>query len=184
MFSTPLCRGSEVNSLITASGRIRPTAVFTAAASSASAMAASAPISLNAVAESGDRVSANTSCWFACKRRFDSRPIALVAPAIKILIAFYTQHALPRKNASSAGSPRNISTRTSVSKWDRQFRLIRVHHEHREELRRFCFAGIGADDVAVAGQLGEALSSLVGRHRSIIDLTADRSLKHGRVDEG
>jgi hypothetical protein len=26
--------------------------------------------------------------------------------------------------------------------------------------------------VAVAGQLGEALSRLVGRHRSVIDLTA------------
>ena len=44
--------------------------------------------------------------------------------------------------------------------------------------------GIGADTVAVAGQLGEALSGLVGRHRSVVDLTADRPLKHGRVDEG
>src|ERR1700746_3962789 len=87
-------------------------------------------------------------------------------------------------HGSSAVLSRHFSARTSVSEWDRQFRLIRVHHEHREELRRFCFAGIGADDVAVAGQLGEALSGLVGRHRSIIDLTADRSLKHGRVDEG
>src|SRR5262249_13149209 len=38
--------------------------------------------------------------------------------------------------------------------------------------------------VAVAGQLGPALSGLVGRHRSVVDLTADRPLKHGRVDEG
>src|ERR1700682_3772258 len=75
-------------------------------------------------------------------------------------------------------------TMTSVPEWDRQFRLVRVHHEHREELGRLRLAGIGADAVAVAGQLGEALSGLVGRHRSVVDLTADRSLKHGRVDEG
>src|SRR4029450_9026738 len=36
----------------------------------------------------------------------------------------------------------------------------------------------------IAGQLGEALSGLVGRHRSVVDLTADLPLKHGRVDEG
>src|SRR4029077_6657970 len=43
---------------------------------------------------------------------------------------------------------------------------------------------LAADAVAVPGQFGEALSSLVGRHRSVVDLTADRPLKHGRVDEG
>src|SRR5713226_7287369 len=47
---------------------------------------------------------------------------------------------------------------TSVPEWDRQFRLVRVHHEHREELGWLRLAGIGADAVAVAGQLGEALS--------------------------
>src|SRR5215475_1037609 len=72
---------------------------------------------------------------------------------------------------------------TSVPEWDRQFGLARVHHEHREELSRRRLAGIGADAVAVAGQLGEALSGVVGRHRSVVDLTADRPLKHGRVDE-
>jgi hypothetical protein len=35
-----------------------------------------------------------------------------------------------------------------------------VSTEHREELGRLCVAGIGADAVAVAGQLGEALSGL------------------------
>src|SRR5919109_1495184 len=73
---------------------------------------------------------------------------------------------------------------TSVPEWDRQLRLVRIHHEHREELGRLRLAGIGADGVAVAGQLGEALTGLVGRHRSVVDLTADRSLEHGRVDEG
>jgi hypothetical protein len=73
---------------------------------------------------------------------------------------------------------------TLVPEWDRQFRLVRVHHEHREELGRLRLAGIGADAVAVAGQLGEALPGLVGRRRSVVDLTADRPLKDGRVDEG
>src|SRR5438128_771062 len=76
------------------------------------------------------------------------------------------------------------TSKTSVPEWDRQFRLVRVHHEHSEELARFRLAGIGADAVAVAGQLGEALSGLVGRHRSVVDLTADRPLTHGRVYEG
>ncbi len=64
------------------------------------------------------------------------------------------------------------------------FRLVRVRHKHREELDRLRLAGIGADAVAVAGQLGEALLGLVGRHRSAVDLTADLPLKHGRVDQG
>ena len=73
---------------------------------------------------------------------------------------------------------------TSVPEWDRQFRLVCVDHEHREKLGRLGLAGIGADAVAVAGQLGEALSGLAGRHRSVIDLTVDRPLEHGRVDKG
>ena len=73
---------------------------------------------------------------------------------------------------------------TSVPEWDRQVRLVRVHDEHREELGRLRLAGIGADAVAVPGQLGEALSGLVDRHRSVVDLTAHRPLEHGRVDEG
>jgi hypothetical protein len=35
----------------------------------------------------------------------------------------------------------------------------------------------------LAGQFGEVLSRRVGRHCSIVDLTTDRPLKHGRVDE-
>jgi hypothetical protein len=73
---------------------------------------------------------------------------------------------------------------TSVPEWDRQFRLVCVHREELGRLGRLRLAGIGADAVPVAGQLGEALSGLVDRHRSVIDLTADRPLKHGRVDEG
>src|SRR5262249_32905296 len=46
-------------------------------------------------------------------------------------------------------SRRNISARkvTSVPEWDRQFRLVRVHHEHREELGRLRLAGLAADAV-------------------------------------
>src|SRR5215472_965084 len=77
-----------------------------------------------------------------------------------------------------------LPTTTSVPEWDRQFRLVRAHHKHREKLGRLGLAGIGADAVAVAGQLGEALSSLVGRHRSVVNLTADRPLEHGRADDG
>jgi len=33
-----------------------------------------------------------------------------------------------------------------------------------------------------SGRFGEALSGLVGRHRSVIELTADRPLEHGRVN--
>jgi hypothetical protein len=73
---------------------------------------------------------------------------------------------------------------TSVRERDRQFRLVRVHHEHREELGRLRVAGIGAESLAVAGQLGEALSGQVDRRGSVIDLAADRTLDHGRVDEG
>src|SRR5262245_8928985 len=50
-------------------------------------MTGSAPISFNGGTESDDRVSANTSCWFALRRRTSGRPIAPLAPAIRILIA-------------------------------------------------------------------------------------------------
>ena len=83
----------------------------------------------------------------------------------------------------NAISPRE-RYQTSFLEWDRQFRLVRVHHEHCEELGRLCLAGVGTDAVAVAGQLREALSGLVGRYWSVVDLTADRPLKHGCVDEG
>src|SRR5437773_161924 len=95
----------------------------------------------------------------------------------------WSAEALPGQLAP-AGEIHGRTSKTSVSKWDRQFRLVRVHHEHREELGRFRLAGICADAVAVAGQLREALSGLVGRHRSVVDLTPDRPLEYGRIDEG
>src|SRR5215813_66027 len=71
----------------------------------------------------------------------------------------------------------------SLRERERQLRLARVHHEHGEELGRLRLAGIGADAVTVARHFGEALSGLVGLHWSVVDLAADRSLEHGRVDE-
>ena len=61
--------------------------------------------------------------------------------------------ALPR----DANSPAE-KYQTSVPQWECQFRLVRVHDEHREELGRLRLAGIGADAVAVPGQLDTAAS--------------------------
>jgi hypothetical protein len=62
----------------------------------------------------------------------------------------------------------------------RQFCLVGVHHEDYEQLGRLCLAGIGADIVVVAWKFGEALSGRAGRHRSVVDLAADRVLAAAR----
>jgi hypothetical protein len=77
-------------------------------------------------------------------------------------IGFYEDTAHWRPACSRDAISPHERYQTSVPEWDRQFRLVRVHHKHREELGRLRLAGIGADAVAVAGQLGEALSGLVG----------------------
>src|SRR5258706_13734906 len=69
----------------------------------------------------------------------------------------------------------------SVPEWDRQVRLVCVHQEHREELGRLRLAGIGADAVAVPGQLGEVLFGLVDRYRAGVVLALDLPLNKGRV---
>src|SRR3954451_5600889 len=89
----------------------------------------------------------------------------------------------PQQKASAARTA-DAMAMTLLPEWDRQFRLVRVHHEDREELGRLRLTGIRADSVTVAGELREALSGLVGPHRSIVDLTRDLALKHGCVDEG
>src|SRR5262245_3750891 len=51
---------------------------------------------------------------------------------------------------SCIGVPHFLATQclrtkvTSVPEWDRQFRLVGVHHEHRKELGRLRLAGLGA----------------------------------------
>ena len=72
----------------------------------------------------------------------------------------------------------------TVSEGDRQFRLLRVHHEHCHELGRLALAGIGSHIMAVAGQFREALTGLLDRHRSAVDLAPDRPLKNGGIYEG
>jgi hypothetical protein len=72
-----------------------------------------------------------------------------------------------------AGEIHGRTSKTLVPEWDRQFRLIRTHHEHREELGRLRLAGIGADAVAVAGQLGEALS---GSRNPVFPDASDRKV--------
>src|SRR5262249_2102853 len=122
--------------------------------------------------------------------RFPSRLTTLASATTRasatpgaVFWVFQTGHYSKTAASYSAISPPERYS-TSVPEWDRQFRLVRVHHEHREELGRLSLAGIGADAVAVAGQLREALSGLVGRHRFIVDLTADLPLKDSRIDEG
>src|SRR5262249_26860354 len=110
------------------------------------------------------------------RRRHLSLPAARAAPPA-------SYRPFPQPGPSQRLPSWVLSPRMS-SEWDRQLRLVCIYDEHREELGRLRLAGIGAHAVAVAGQLGEALSGLVGRHRSVVDLTEDLALEHGRVDEG
>src|SRR5262249_1553730 len=84
---------------------------------------------------------------------------------------FRATHTRPKRNTAPP-----FSSGPSFLEWERQLLLARVDDEHRQQLGRLGLAGIGADGVTVAGQLGEALSGLVGRHRSVIDLAAERRL--------
>src|SRR3989442_12245430 len=84
------------------------------------------------------------------------------------------------RRADSSHCEDTFTSKTSVPEWDRQFRLVRVHHEHREELGRLRLAGIGADAVAAPGQFGEGPSGLVGGHPPVVALAAGSRLKEGR----
>src|SRR5262245_825040 len=121
---------------------MRPTAAVTAAASSASAMTGCAPISFTAGAASSDRVSANTICWLDLSRRTRGRPIAPLAPAIRILIA-----------------PRFGSPYASLV-IDRGLYAV-VGDDVGHQPRRLSVARIGADDVVGVGRLGPALADAI-----------------------
>jgi hypothetical protein len=84
---------------------------------------------------------ANTSCWFALRRRTDGRPIAPVAPAIRILIAVLSQLALRRRrfqrsSLSTARSLRHLiashSYRPSRSAPQDLRRAQQIYHSLRE----------------------------------------------------
>src|SRR6516165_8391837 len=79
--------------------------------------------------------------------RFSSR-LTTHAPATPGAVFWVPDWAL-QQNCSLLDYLGDIST--SVPEWDRQFRLARIHHEHRKKLGRLRLAGIGADAVAVTG---------------------------------
>src|SRR5262245_45996163 len=151
---------------MTAWGRIRSRAAFTAAASSASAMTGSAPISFNAGAESRDLVSANTACWFALRRRTRGRPIAPLAPAIRILIA-------PPFNC------RAVSRSFVVDRG----RDAVIGDDVGDQPRRLGLARVGADDVVGVGRLGPVLAGAVDAEGLALDLGVDRAREDIREDE-
>src|SRR5262245_44007670 len=102
-------------------------------------MIGSAPISFNTAAESPDWVRANMSCGYALRRRTSARPIAPLAPAIRILIAL-PQLALRQLEARprqvSAASTQRIEApvrANTVPQFD-QFRLLRRHTEIHVDL--------------------------------------------------
>ena len=54
----------------------------------------------------------------------------------------------------------------------RQFLLVRIDHEHGQQLRGFGLARILTKAVPVTGHLGEALPGAIRNHRPIIDRTS------------
>src|SRR6266487_1250008 len=65
----------------------------------------------------------------------------------------------------------------------RQFFLVRIDHEHSQQLSGFGLARVLTNAVPVTGHLGEALPGAIGNDRPIIDRTSDGSLENGRIDE-
>ena len=94
--------------MITASGRIRPTAAFTAAASGASAITGSAPISFNAGAESGDRVSATGRP--TCK--ISKLVLAYFCPAASSVSSFHWRFSVAGRMSAWIDTSRQTHDRT------------------------------------------------------------------------
>src|SRR5215471_3603409 len=67
--------------------------------------------------------------------------------------------------------------------WHRQFLLVRVDHEHGQQLSGFGLARVLTNAVPVTRHLGEALPAAIRNDRPIIDRTSDGSLENGRIDE-
>ena len=64
----------------------------------------------------------------------------------------------------------------------RQFLLVRINHEHSQQLSRFGLARVRTDAVAITRHLGEALSFAISNNRLLIDRTLDRSVENGCID--
>ena len=65
----------------------------------------------------------------------------------------------------------------------RQYLLVRIDHEHGQQLRGFGLARILTNAVPVTRHLGEALPGAIRNDRPIIDRTSDGSFENGRIDE-
>ena len=65
----------------------------------------------------------------------------------------------------------------------RQFLLVRIDHEHGQQLSRFGLARVLTNAVPVTRHLGEALSGAIRNDWPTIDRTSDRSLENGCVNE-
>src|SRR5262245_4400836 len=147
-------------------------------------MTGSAPISVNGGAESSDRASANTSCCFALRRRTRGRPIAPLAPAIRIFIAlpcsarfaatrelFDLQFFLEQV-AREHGAPAHRPTPSMSVLLERggQVFFVGVDDEDREQLCRRGRACIPADAMNGARRLVPTFAGAVDSLRFVIHL--------------
>src|SRR5262245_45605339 len=126
-------------------------------------MTGSAPISFNTAAESRDWVSAKISCGFALRRRTSARPIAPLAPAIRILIPL----------------PFQAASRSLVV--DGGFDAV-IGDDIGDQPRRLGLARIGANDVVGVGRLGPGLASAVDADGLALDLGPDGTREDIRVE--
>ena len=72
-----------------------------------------------------------------------------------------------------------LSIQQSLYWYDRWSAFV-LDQDH-QEFRRRSTACVPVNDMNIVGAFIEALSGLVGRHRSVVDLTADRPLKNRRT---
>src|SRR5262245_41219729 len=146
-------------------------------------MTGSAPISFNLGAESGDRASANTSCWFALRRRTRGRPIAPLAPAIRILIALpcsarfaatrelFDVLSLSRSRVSmETPAHRPTSSMSVLLERGGQVFLVGVDDEDRDQLCRRGRVCIPADAMDRARRLVPTFARAVDPLRFLIHL--------------
>src|SRR5215813_3646332 len=87
----------------------------------------------------------------------------------------------PNKHSARRRLPAIPRIRIGVSIYDpmvsffvrhRQFLLVRVDHEHGQQLSGFGLARVLTNAVPVTGHLGEALSGAIRNNRAIIDRTS------------
>src|SRR5687767_5393644 len=89
----------------------------------------------------------------------------------------------PRTRGSAPPPGLSAPRRRSTFHRRGQHCVLRVDDEYRQQLGRFGFARIRTQAMAIARPFGETFSGPVGFHRTIVDLTYDRSFQYGRVDE-